>query len=513
MSFTESIENLVEENESGLLSAHPPWIRVRLADVCEILNGYPFSSKKFRSGGGTPLIRIRDVLRGDTDTHYVGDFDPQYLVQHGELIVGMDGDFNCALWRGDIALLNQRVCKLTPDQRVYDLNFLASVLPGYLQAINSKTSSITVKHLSSKTVADIPLPLPPREEQRRLAGEIDSYSTRIVDAESTLERVRRNLQRYRASVLQAAVEGRLVPTEAELARAEDRDYERACVLLERALNEPRLKSPKPPLDLNSTQMPDLPEGWTWASLDQLSYIVRNGYSKKPLKAGPVKILRISAVRPMSVNLDDTRWLPGQATDYSRYLVANGDLLFTRYNGNPSLVGVSGVVKGVDEPIAHPDKLIKVRLAEVGIDPGYIEIATNTGTSRRFIESRIRTTAGQAGISGGDVKQIPIPLPPFAEQERISREVERRLSLSEGTMKELDLAKVRISRLRQSILKSAFEGKLVDQDPSDEPASALLERIRAERQARGSSRAAGRGRRRSGSAATPRPMAADEVAPT
>ena len=296
MSFTESLENLVALNENGLLGVHPTWARVRLADVCSILNGFPFSSKRFKPTGGTPLIRIRDVLRGRTETHFVGEYEPEFLVQQGELVVGMDGDFNSSLWAGERALLNQRVCKLTPDERFYDLRLLVHALQGYLSAINSKTSAITVKHLSSRTVADVPLPLPPRPEQGRLVDSIESYFTRLDDAVASLKRVQRNLARYRASVLKAAVEGRLVPTEAELARAEGRDYEPASVLLERILAERRHrweeaelakmtargKTPKnnkwranykEPVGPNTTELPKLPERWCWASIDQLAILV------------------------------------------------------------------------------------------------------------------------------------------------------------------------------------------------------------------------------------------------
>jgi type I restriction enzyme, S subunit len=130
----------------------------------------------------------------------------------------MDGDFNCALWRGRPALLNQRVCKVTPDESTYLKRFLAYVLPGYLAAINAYTHSVTVKHLSSRTIADIPLPHPPLAEQRRIVEEIEKQFTRLEAGVAALKRVQAGLKRYRASVLKAACEGKLVPTEVELQR-------------------------------------------------------------------------------------------------------------------------------------------------------------------------------------------------------------------------------------------------------------------------------------------------------
>jgi type I restriction enzyme S subunit len=205
---------------------------------------------------------------------------------------------------------------------------------------------------------------------------------------------------------------------------------------------------------------------------------------------------------MSVEFADARWLPGSPEDYSRDLVEPGDLLFTRYNGSPALVGVSGLVRSVDRPTVHPDKLIKVRFLASELDLAYLELATNTGASRRFVESRTRTTAGQAGISGGDIKQMPVPLPPHAEQTQIAGEAERLLTLADSAHETLVASALRTTRLRQSILKWAFEGRLVDQDPTDEPASRLLERIRAEREAKPAQRA--RTRRRARAAKSDRP---------
>lgn len=344
--------------------------------------------------------------------------------------------------------------------------------------------------------------LPPRPEQRRIVEALDSYLTRLDDAVASLQRVQAKLKAYRASVLKAAVEGRLVPTDASLARAEKRDYESADVLLARILKERRRrweevefaklkaagKAPKDewwkakyqePAAPDTSTLPELPEGWDWASLEQLLRLLRNGQPMAPREEAGVRTLRISAVRPLAVDFQDVRYLPGEPVDYEDDLIEVDDLLFTRYNGTPSLVGVCGRVRLLTEPTVHPDKLIKVRLCS-GLHVPYVELAANVGESRGLIERRTRTTAGQAGISGSDLKQMPIPLPPFAEQVRISDEVERLVSIADGARAAAMLDERRCARLRQSILKWAFEGKLVDQDPDDEPAQALLDRIRASR---------------------------------
>jgi type I restriction enzyme S subunit len=159
-----------------------------------------------------------------------------------------------------------------------------------------------------------------------------------------------------------------------------------------------------------------------------------------------------------------------------------------------------MVGDLHRPTAHPDKLIRAKVAGELADPRFLQIVLNTGPSRTFIASRVRTTAGQAGISGGDLRATPVPLPPLAEQRRIVAEVERRLSILDETEAIVAANLKRAERLRQAILKRAFEGKLVPQDPSDEPASVLLERIRVERASvNGKASKAGLRRRRTNAA--------------
>jgi type I restriction enzyme S subunit len=344
------------------------------------------------------------------------------------------------------------------------------------------------------------MPIPPVAEQERIAQETEKQFTRLVAAVAVLRRVQANLKRYRAAVLKAAVEGRLVPTEAELARRESRSFEPASELLKRILAERCARweadqlakfraSGKEPNDStwkakyqepaapDTANLPQLPEGWIWAQLDQMLLYLRNGISRKPDAEVGVPILRISAVRPLRVDIDDVRFLSGNLENCSDYTLQEGDLLFTRYNGNPALTGVCGLVRGIQKPTVHPDKLIRAKVAKGMCVPSFLEITLNVGASRDFIASRVRTTAGQSGISGGDLRSIPVPLAPWAEQQRVVTEAERRLSVIDELELQVEANLKRAERLRQAILKRAFEGKLVPQDSNDEPASVLLERIR------------------------------------
>jgi type I restriction enzyme S subunit len=345
------------------------------------------------------------------------------------------------------------------------------------------------------------IPIAPTEEQERIADALDELLSDLEAGVAALERVRDKLKLYRAAVLKAAAEGALT---AEW-RKQHPQTEPAAELLERILAERRRRwedeqlrkfkdnSREPPKDWrakykepvtpDTTDLPPLPERWCWATVDQVTSEIRNGYSSKPDADSGVPILRISAVRPFAMDLNDVRFLRGAVTDYADSLIAHRDLLFTRYNGTVSLVGVCATVPEIDKPIVHPDKLIRARpLDEVGA-PAFLALAANVGASRAYIAKRIRTTAGQAGVSGSDIKGLPIPLASAAEQNAILEAAEDQLSIIDHLESDLGAKLKSAQSLRQAILRDAFSGKLVPQDPNDEPASELLARIAAEREQR------------------------------
>jgi type I restriction enzyme S subunit len=160
-------------------------------------------------------------------------------------------------------------------------------------------------------------------------------------------------------------------------------------------------------------------------------------------------------------------------DAAEFLVNEGDLLFTRYSGNADLVGACAVVPKLPRPTLHPDKLIRVVVDREKVDPEFVQIACATGHSRDAIRARRKTTAGQVGISGGQLKSVSIPVPPLFEQQRIAAQVGRKLSVIDALRTALDRAQGRSASLRRATLERAFRGELVPQDATDEPASALL----------------------------------------
>ena len=159
-----------------------------LTEVCNIQYGYPFDSSKFSETEGVPLIRIRDVTRGYSETFTTEEYKSEYLVYSGDLLIGMDGEFNIARWGEIPALLNQRVCRLIPSKAI-DKGYLYYYMPTALKEIEAKTPFVTVKHLSAKELNKIKIPLPPLDEQRKIAAVLDKVSDLIAKRRQQLDKL------------------------------------------------------------------------------------------------------------------------------------------------------------------------------------------------------------------------------------------------------------------------------------------------------------------------------------
>ena len=354
---------------------------------------------------------------------------------------------------------------------------------------------------------DAVIPLAPLPEQHRIVAEIETQFTRLDDSVAALRRARVNLKRYRASVLKAACEGRLVPTEAELARSEGRGYEPAGVLLERILAERRARwesqekrrgKYKEPSAPDTSTLPQLPEGWAWATLSQLSElkggVTKGQRYKSEQMLREVPYLRVANVQRGFLDLKHVSTIETSQENIDQLRLKPGDVLFTE-GGDRDKLGRGWVWKGEIEECIHQNHVFRARPLSNSVIPEFVSWWGNS-FGQDFFSRFGKQTTNLASINLTVLSLFPVPLPPLAEQRHIVAEVERRLSVIQQAEATVEASLARAERLRQSILKQAFSGKLVPQDPNDEPASALLERIRSEREAQASASGKGKaGRRR------------------
>lgn len=359
----------------------------------------------------------------------------------------------------------------------------------------------------SQFVLEALLPLPPVAEQRRIVAKIEELFTRLDAAVAALKRGKANLKRYRAAVLKAACEGRLVPTEAELARAEGRTYESGEELLARILKQRRARWEanqiarmraqgnlptdshwriryEEPHGPDTSTLLQLPDGWCWANLLQIAELkggITKGQKRRPQDVlRRVPYLRVANVQRGYLDLADVKQIEATEQEIDELKLEPGDILFNE-GGDRDKLGRGWIWHGEIPECIHQNHVFRARLYLSEVKPQFVSWYGNTFGQQYFMEQGKQTT-NLASINLTKLRELPVPLPPAAEQRRIVAEVERRLSLVEELERDIEASLKRAERLRQSILKRAFEGKLVPQDPSDEPAGVLLERIRAERTA-------------------------------
>ncbi|MBW4702287.1 restriction endonuclease subunit S [Micromonospora sp. RL09-050-HVF-A] len=200
-------------------------------------------------------------------------------------------------------------------------------------------------------------------------------------------------------------------------------------------------------------MTDLPPGWTEVTLGEIAESVKNGIfvSRPGLEPNGVPILRISSVRPGVLNLGDIRYSTRDMHELrdSDALLLPGDLLFTRYNGNIDFVGACARVPEGTGDLTYPDKLIRVRVNPAFADSRYVQYAFEAPRVRSLVRAVARTTAGQAGISGANLKSITLPIPPLAEQRRIVAVIEEQVVRCDAASEQVRRAAARAVRLREA----------------------------------------------------------------
>lgn len=325
------------------------------------------------------------------------------------------------------------------------------------------------------------MPLAPLPEQNRIVERIESLFAEIAEGEASLENARKGLETFRRALLKSAVTGELTRDWWENNQPNETGHD----LLARIKAE-RDATPKsgrgkraaasPPLD--TSDLPELPEGWAWAMLGELGEIVGGATvdaKRKPVDPVTVPYLRVANVQRGHLNFTQIKEITVERTVAEKLLLKPGDILLNE-GGDRDKIGRGWVWDGSIAGMIHQNHVFRVRLADAGLDPFFISHHANEMGRPFFVEQGKQTT-NLASISLSKISRLPVPVPPPQEVNEIMRLVSERLREATEAADILNLEFTDAARLRQAILKSAFEGKLVSQDPADEPASVMLERLR------------------------------------
>jgi type I restriction enzyme S subunit len=457
------------------------WKTVPLGGIAEVRLGKMLDKTKHRKGRRLPYLRNINVRWGTVETddlldmYFEDDELDRFGLHAGDVLVCEGGEpGRAAVWDGRLPDLKYQKAihrvrfsvPFEPRLLVYQLERVAKA-----GGLERRFTGSTIKHLTREKFVEWPVAVPPIDEQHLIVAEIDKQFTRLAAGMAALRRAQANLKRYRAAVLKAACEGRLVPTEAGLARKECRLYETGELLLIRILIDRRQKAgrvkhvePPPPETAN---LPLLSEGWAYASVAQLGVVgeqtVLTGPFGTSLGRGDfrergVPVLTISCLTDTGIQTRKANFVSREkARALDRYQLNAGDLLFSRM----ASVGRAGIVSEALRGALFNYHIMRLRLNPAVLLPKfYLAYVRGSTQVERYIRG-VNHGATRNGINTEQLLNMPVALPPLAEQERIVAEVERRLSVIDELQAVVTADLQRATRLRQSILERAFSGRLVN----------------------------------------------------
>lgn len=439
--------------DAKLLTKQLPkgWIETKLGDVSTHPQyGWTCSSIK---DGKIKLLRTTDISNGKVDWNdvpYCSQVPEQlekYLLKRNDILVSRAGSVGVSYCISENDLEHEtvfasyliRFCPLIPASFVY--HYFKS--HKYWHFISGTQLGIAVPNVNATKLAELPIPLPPLNEQKRIVAKLDAIMPRIEAVKERLDKVPTILKRFRQSVLTAAVTGRLT----DKWREEHPDVESAEVLLKDIIID------KP----------------------------RNGYSPTAVKyETPVKSLTLTATTSGKFDSSCYKFIDEAIANDSHLWLEKDDILIQRSN-SINYVGISAIYNGGSFEFIYPDLMMKVKANKDLVFPSFLVLALQSYKTLDYFRKNATGTAGSMPkINQSIVMNTPILLPSLKEQKEIVRQVDKLFALADKVEAHYLKAKARVDKLAQSILAKAFRGELVPQDPNDEPAEKLLERILEEK---------------------------------
>ena len=393
--------------------------------------------------------------------------------------------------------------EISPD---YLYRFV-SAAPFRRDAEHHMTGAVGQRRVPTSYLAEQRIPLPPAKEQRRIAAKIDELFSALDAGIESLKKARAQLATYRQAVLKHAFEGQFTAQWREenkdrqetpeqlLARLKQqletryeqqfRDWRTAITAWDergRRGGKPRTPKRRPAdtglsRDVLST-LPNLPDSWAWGKLAWMTCSVEYGTAAKSAPTGEVPVLRMGNIRGGRFDWSDLVYTSDH-DEVAKYLLHDGDVLFNRTN-SPELVGKTAIYKG-SGPAIFAGYLIRINHILSIVDGQYLNLFLNSRIARHYGNSVKTDGVNQSNINGAKLLNYPFPYCSIEEQRKLVNTLDRVLSVVDKMENEIAGQLDSADALRQAILKRAFLGQLVPQDPSDEPASILVARIRAERE--------------------------------
>jgi len=474
------------------------WEWVPIGETGEYINGFAFKPSH-RDSSGLPIVRIQNLTDESKALNTTNiEVPADYKIDTGDMLMSWSATLDVFVWRRGPALVNQHIFKVVPDEGVISKKLLFYWLKQAIQQLQ-KTEHLhgsTMMHINRGPFMAHKVPLPPAEEQLRIVSKLEEVLPEVDAGLAELKAAQKKLAQYRQSLLKSAVKGALT----EKWRATNSPDESGEQLLERMLQERRTRweakqlakfaergktPPKDwqkkypePVEPDATDLPDLPAGWVWASVEQLGD-VQLGRQRSPDKLkgiSPTRYIRAANITEAGVDFSDVLEMDFSDHERRTFELQAGDVLLTEASGSPEHVGRPAIWPSVEGLYCFQNTVL--RFQPKGISSKFA-FYFFLAMQKLGVFRKLSGGVGINHLSAGKFSKLPMALPSSDEQVEIVRELVAQLAAIDEQRRAIDLSLKQSTAQRQNILRAAFAGELVPQDPNEDPASVLLERIRAD----------------------------------
>jgi len=424
------------------------WDMASLGHICGT-GQYGWTTKAV-SRGSVKYLRTTDITKGRIDWHSVpycqetpSDLD-KYRIQDDDILISRAGSVGFSILIKNIpspTVFASYLIRFIPSKNI-EPRYVAYSLrsPEYWQQISNASTGIALANVNARKLAELRVPIAPLNEQKRIADKLDALLARVDACRERLDRIPSILKRFRQAVLAAATSGQLT---------EDwRDVQSINKIVR------------------------------WVSLEDVASEFSYGSSAKSSPSGSVPVLRMGNIQEGKLDWNNLVFT-SDIKEIEKYQLLTGDVLFNRTN-SPELVGKTAVYKG-ERPAIYAGYLIRVRCS-ADLLPDYLNYCLNSPAGRDYCWQVKSDAISQSNINARKLAAFQFELPPIEEQAEIVRRTEALFAYADRLEAHYQVACAQVDRLTPALLTKAFRGELVPQDPNDEPASVLLERIRAQRAA-------------------------------
>lgn len=419
------------------------WAETIIGNVADYLNGRGFKKSEWKTEG-LPIIRIQNLNKDDAPFNYTqNSYEDKYSVKNGDLLFSWSASLGVYIWNRGDAWLNQHIFKVVPKDFILK-DYLYHNLQSIIQQLYAKTHGSGMVHITKKNFEATKFHLPPLNEQRAIVKKIEELFSDLDKGVADLKKAQHQLKIYRQAVLKKAFEGKLTNEKSE------------------------------------------PE------IIKLGYVIskpRYGTSKKcSLDPKGIAVLRIPNIGEGLLNIEELKYAEFNEEEISKLKLEEGDILTIRSNGSVDLVGKCALITKNDVDYLYAGYLIRLRPKKELIDSKFLLYSLKSHNLRVQIESKAKSTSGVNNINSGELASLEIPYFKIEIQHQIVQEIESRLSVCDKVEENITYSLEKAEALRQSILKKAFEGRLLSTQeiekckaaPDYEPAAVLLEKIKSEK---------------------------------